>query len=412
MGYDLIVVGGGPAGMLGAAAAAEKGLKVVLLEKNEKLGKKLYITGKGRCNVTNNGDMDDFLRNITTNKKFLYSSLYSFSNQSLIELLHSLGVKTKVERGSRVFPVSDKSSDVIKALSRHLHENHVEVRLNTEVKRVTQEGSCTTGVMLRNGSLVKGQKVLLATGGLSYHQTGSTGDGYRMAGQLGHSVIEPKPALVPLVCKEKWAKDLQGLTLKNVSVSAVVNNRAVTEQFGELLFTHFGVSGPVILSISSYLKNYWSQAPVKLWVDLKPALSIEQLDMRLQRDFQTYQSKHLKNALDDLLPQRMIPVIIGLSGLDEHKQINQITRLERDKLAHTFKNITITATGTRPLAEAIVTSGGINTKEINSSTLESKLVKGLYFAGEVIDVDALTGGYNLQIAFSTGYLSGSSAAQN
>ena len=412
MGYDLIVIGGGPAGMLGAAAAAEKGLTVILFEKNEKLGKKLYLTGKGRCNVTNNGDMEDFLHNITTNKKFLYSSFYSFNNQSLIELLNSLGVKTKVERGNRVFPLSDKSSDVIKALTKHLQTNHVEVRLNNEVKQVLAKDENVTGVLLKDGNMIRGRNVLVATGGLSYRQTGSTGDGYKMASHLGHSVIEPKPALVPLLSEDKWVKDLQGLTLKNVSVSALVKNRVVAKQFGELLFTHFGVSGPAVLSISSFLRTYMAKAlPITLQLDLKPALSNEQLDARLQRDFLKYQGKHLKNALDDLLPQSMIPVILNLSGVDEHKQVSQITRLERDKLVHTLKNLAITVTGTRPLDEAIITGGGINTKEINPSTLESKIIKGLYFAGEVINVDALTGGYNLQIAFSTGYLSGISAAQ-
>ena len=413
MGYDLIVIGGGPAGMLGSAAAAKEGLSVILFEKNEKLGKKLYLTGKGRCNVTNNGDMEDFLHNITTNKKFLYSSFYSFNNQSLIELLNSLGVKTKVERGNRVFPISDKSSDVIKALNKHLQVNHVEVKLNTEVKQVIVKEQKLTGVILQDGSLIKGEKVLVATGGLSYPQTGSTGDGYKMASHLGHSIIEPKPALVPLVSKDKWVRDLQGLTLKNISVRALVKNRVAAEQFGEMLFTHFGVSGPAVLSISSFLRSYWGSldSQITLQIDLKPAISNEQLDARLQRDFQKHNGKHLKNSLDDLLPQRMIPVILSLSGVDEHKQVNQITKSERDKLVYTLKNLAITVTGTRPLDEAIITGGGINTKEINPSTLESKIIKGLYFAGEVINVDALTGGYNLQIAFSTGYLSGISAAQ-
>ena len=414
MGYDLIVIGGGPAGILGAAAATEKGLSVILFEKNEKLGKKLYLTGKGRCNVTNNGDTDDFLHNVISNKKFLYSSFNNFSNQRLIELLNSLGVKTKVERGNRVFPESDKSSDVIKALNKHLQVNHVEVKLNTEVKQIMVQEQKLTGVILQDGSRIRGEKVLIATGGLSYPQTGSTGDGYKMASHLGHTVVDPKPSLVPLVSEDKWVLDLQGLTLKNVSVQAVVKNRVVAEQFGELLFTHFGVSGPAVLSISSFLGNYWGApaSPITLQIDLKPALSMEQLDARLQRDFLKYQGKHLKNSLDDLLPQRMIPVILSLSGVDEHKQVKQISRLERDKLVNTLKKLAIKVTGTRPLNEAIITGGGINTKEINPSTLESKLIKGLYFAGEVIDVDALTGGYNLQIAFSTGYLSGISAAQS
>jgi len=410
MDYDLIVVGGGPAGMLGAATAAANGIKVLLLEKNEKLGKKLYITGKGRCNFTNNGDTDDFLNNIVTNRKFLYSAFKSFNNYQLIGLLESLGVKTKVERGNRVFPESDKSSDVIKALHRFLQINNVEIRLNAEVKGILAENDQITGVSLAADKKISGKKVLLATGGMSYRQTGSTGDGYRMAQQLGHSIVEPKPALVPLVTAEKWVKDLQGLTLKNVSVK-LWNSKAKIEQFGEMIFTHFGVSGPIILSISSFLKEQLN-SPVKLKIDLKPALSDEQLDDRLQRDFNKFTGKHLKNSLDDLLPQKMIPVILEQSGVDIHKQVNQVTKIERGLLVHTLKNLPLTITGTRPLNEAIITSGGVNVKEINPSTLESKIIKGLYFAGEVIDVDALTGGYNLQIAFSTGYLSGSSSAND
>jgi len=409
MDYNLIVVGGGPAGILGAATAAAKGLRVILLEKNEKIGKKLFITGKGRCNFTNYGDTDDFLNNITTNKKFLYSAFKSFNNHQLIGLLESLGVKTKVERGNRVFPETDKSSDVIRALQKYLQLNNVEIKLNTEVKRILVHEDQVTGVLLSNGKQITGEKVLIATGGMSYSQTGSTGDGYRMAQQLGHSIIEPKPALVPLVTREAWVKDLQGLSLKNVAVQAIINNKAKAEQFGEMLFTHYGVSGPIILSISSLIKEHLA-SPVKLKIDLKPALSNEQLDARLLRDFNKYEGKHLNNSLDDLLPQRMIPIILELSGLDIHKQANQITKKERGILVHSLKNLYITVTGTRPLNEAIITSGGINVKEINSSTLESKIIKGLYFAGEVIDVDALTGGYNLQIAFSTGYLSGISSA--
>jgi len=408
MTYDLIVVGGGPAGILGAATAASKGLRVVLLEKNEKLGKKLFITGKGRCNVTNYGDIDDFLNNIQANKKFLYSALRSFTSQQLIALLELLGVKTKVERGNRVFPQTDKSSDVIRALQKHLELNKVEIRLNTGVKSVFTRENRVQGVTLNDGKSILADKVLIATGGMSYQQTGSTGDGYRMARQLGHSLVEPKPALVPLVTREPWVKDLQGLALKNVSVRAIVNNQVKAEQFGEMLFTHFGVSGPIILSISSCLRPF--KAPVKLAIDLKPALSDEQLDARLQRDFDKYSGKHLKNSLDDLLPQRIIPIVLAQSGLDIHKQVNQVSKKDRGLLVQALKNLGLTVTGTRPLNEAIVTGGGINVKEINPSTLESKIVKGLYFAGEVIDVDALTGGYNLQIAFSTGFLSGRSAA--
>lgn len=409
MNYDLIVVGGGPAGMLGAATAAENGLKVLLLEKNNKLGRKMYITGKGRCNVTNYGDREDFFNNVVTNKKFLYSAYHAFDNYRLIELLHSLGVKTKVERGNRVFPASDKSSDVIKALTKYLEQTGVDVKLNCEVKEVLSGNRCVTGVRLTDGTVFNGKKVLIATGGMSYRQTGSTGDGYEMAKRLGHTIKEIKPALVPLVVKEDWVKELQGLTLKNVTVKAIADGKVRAEQFGEMLFTHFGVSGPIILTLSSLLKKYLA-GPITLRIDLKPALSDEQLDARLLRDFEKYANKHLKNALDDLLPKKMIAVVLRLSGLDIHKEVNQITKKERRKLLHTLKNIDLTVTGTLDLNYAIVTSGGINVKEINPSTLESKIVKGLYFAGEVIDVDALTGGYNMQIAFSTGYLSGFSAA--
>lgn len=411
MDYDLIVVGGGPAGMLGAATAGAKGLKVVLLEKNDKLGKKLSITGNGRCNVTNCGDFDDFQNNIATNGKFLYSSLKIFDNRQLIALLNSLGVKTKVERHNRVFPVSDKSGDIIRALRKHLQANNVEIRLNSEVKQVLVRDNRVNGVRLFDNSLIAGKNVLIATGGMSYRQTGSTGDGYKMAQNLGHSIVNPRPALVPLETRETWVKDLQGVTLDNVKVQAVMENRVKAEQVGELLFTHFGVSGPAVLKISSYLNKYLG-SPIRLKVDLKPMFSKDQLDERLQGDFKKNSGKILKNALGDLLPQRMIPVILDLTGVDIHKQVDRITRGEREQLAHTMKNINVTIKGARPLNEAIVTSGGIDTKEINPSTLESKMIRGFYFAGEVIDVDALTGGYNLQIAFSTGYLSGISIARN
>ena len=410
MNYDLVVIGGGPAGMLGAATAAANGLKVVLIEKNNKLGRKLYITGKGRCNVTNYGDRDDFFDNVVTNKKFLYSAFQNFDNHRLIALLNSLGLKTKVERGNRVFPQSDKSSDVIKALTKYLDQNKVEVRLNSEVKEVLVKNQTVVGVMLTNAEKISCRKVLIATGGMSYRQTGSTGDGYRMAAQLGHTIKETRPALVPLTIKEEWVKRLQGLTLKNVAVKALINGKIKAEQFGEMLFTHFGVSGPIILSISSLLKKHLN-SPITLRIDLKPAISNEQLDARIQREFKKYATKHLKNALDDLLPQRMIAVILELSGIDIHKPVNQITKKERGRLVQILKNLDLTVTGTLDLNYAIVTGGGVNVKEINPSTLESKIVKGLYFAGEVIDVDALTGGYNLQIAFSTGHLSGISAAK-
>ncbi|SFR13558.1 NAD(P)/FAD-dependent oxidoreductase [Desulfoscipio geothermicus] len=411
MKYDLIVVGGGPAGMLGAATAGVNGLKVILLEKNNKLGRKLLITGGGRCNVTNYCGFDDFQSNIVTNGKFLYSSLSAFNNYRLIELLHALGVQTRVEEGNRVFPVSGKSGDVVQALSKYLQANKVEIKLNTEVKQILVRDGRVCGVLLRDNSRVPGRGVLIATGGMSYRQTGSTGDGYRMARALGHSIVEPRPALVPLEIAEQWVKELQGVALKNVKVQVLVKNRVWVERLGELLFTHFGVSGPVILSISSFLNIKGAANEVTLNIDLEPALSKEQINHRLLEDFKLRSGKHLKNVLDDWLPRKMLPVILRLSGVDMHKQVDQVTRAERERLAQTLKNVGLTVKGTRPLNEAIVTGGGVNTREINPSTLESKIVKGLYFAGEVLDVDALTGGYNLQIAFSTGYLSGLSAAR-
>lgn len=407
--YDLIVVGGGPAGMLGASTAGARGLKVILLEKNEKLGRKLYLTGKGRCNITNACNLNEFFSHVINNEKFLYSSLNTFDNQRLVTLVESQGVKTKVERGNRVFPVSDKSSDVIKVFQKLLQAGNVEIKLNTPVRQVLVRDNVVSGVLLGDGGKVWGKRVLIATGGMSYSRTGSTGDGFKMARALGHQVIEPRPALVPLEIKEGWVKDLQGLSLKNVAVQVVIKNKVRAEKFGEMLFTHFGVSGPVILELSSYLNKYQG-LPATLKIDLKPALANEQLEQRLQRDFAKYSGKQLKNSLADLLPQKLIPVILTLSGVDIHKQVDQISKAEREKLVKALKNVVLTIKGTRPLEEAIITSGGVSTKEINPSTLESKIIKGLYFAGEVIDVDALTGGYNLQIAFSTGYLSGLSAA--
>ncbi|MEG6614991.1 NAD(P)/FAD-dependent oxidoreductase [Peptococcaceae bacterium 1198_IL3148] len=409
MHYDFVVIGGGPAGMMAAATAAQAGLNVLLIDKNDKLGKKLYITGKGRCNVTNYGELEDFINAITTNKKFLYSAFNTFNNQQLIALLNELGVKTKVERGNRVFPESDKSSDIIKGFQCYLHKFKVNIMLNTEVKKIAIENNQVTGVLLNNNKLVNCPKVCIATGGMSYKHTGSTGDGYRMAKELGHQVIEPKPALIPLTLAEGWVKDLQGLALKNVNATLNVGGKDITTQFGEMLFTHFGVSGPIILTISSVMKDT-KGSNRKLYLDLKPALTVEQLDKRIQRDFTKYINKQVHNALDDLLPKRLIPIITKLAGLEE-KVVNQVSKKERQHLVAVLKRLELTITGTRPINEAIVTSGGIKTTEIKPSTMESKLVKGLYFAGEVIDVDAVTGGYNLQIAFSTGYLSGISAAQ-
>lgn len=410
MQYDLVVIGGGPAGMLAALAAAQQQARVLLLEKNEKLGKKLYITGKGRCNVTNYGSLDDFIASITKNKKFLYSAFNKFNNQDLIALLNELGVKTKIERGNRVFPTSDKSSDIIAGLEGQLKKLTVEIRHHATADKISTAAGGVATVTLNDGTTIPCRQVVIATGGLSYQATGSTGDGYRLAKSLGHTIVKPKAALIPLIIVEDWAKSLQGLALKNVTATLMEGNKKIAHQFGEMLFTHFGISGPIILTLSSSLRDSWDK-PKKIYIDLKPALSTEQLDKRIQRDFDKYTNRQAQHALGDLLPQRLIPVLIEVADINPHKKVHQITRAERQRLVNSFKQLPLTIAGTRPINEAIITSGGIETTEINPSTMESKLVQGLYFAGEVIDVDALTGGYNLQIAFSTGYLSGYRAGQ-
>jgi predicted Rossmann fold flavoprotein len=408
--YDVIVIGGGPAGMIAAGTAASMGKLTMLIEKNEKLGKKLFITGKGRCNVTNSADFDEFMKNIPRNSKFFYSSFNSFSNYDLIELLEALGLKTKVERGGRVFPQSDKSSDVIKALERYLSKYNVEVRLNSKLLGIKQEDGAVSGVLLDNGQFLECNSVIICTGGVSYPQTGSTGDGYEIAKEAGHSISELMPSLIPLVAEEEFIKDLQGLSLKNVSIKAISDGKVVYEDFGEMLFTHYGLSGPIILSASFYVSDYLRRKKeIKIDIDLKPALSEEELDKRIIRDFEKNINKQFKNSLNELMPQKLIPVFLSLAGIDESKEVHQITKNERKTLVKLLKHFTVTVSGTRPIEEAIVTSGGINLKEINPKTLESKLVKGLYFAGEIIDLDAFTGGFNLQIAFSTGYAAGFNA---
>jgi predicted Rossmann fold flavoprotein len=407
MKYDVIVIGGGPAGMMAAGTAASRGKRTLLIEKNEKLGKKLFITGKGRCNVTNTADFDEFMKNIPKNSKFFFSSFNSFSNDDLISLLESLGLKTKVERGGRIFPESDKSSDVIKTLEKYLNKNRVEVKLNSRLLGMRQENGAVTGALLDNGQVMECSSLIVCTGGLSYPQTGSTGDGYEIAERAGHSIIEPKPSLVPLVSEDTFIKELQGLSLKNISIRAETDGKLLYEDFGEMLFTHYGLSGPVILSASFYISDHLrKRKEVKISIDLKPALSEDALDKRIIRDFEKNTNKQFKNSLDELLPRKLIPVIIALSGIDGSKEIHQITKQERKNLVMLLKGFTVNVTGTRPIEEAIVTSGGINLKEINPKTMESKLVKSLYFAGEVIDLDAFTGGFNLQIAFSTGYTAG------
>ena len=403
---NVVITGGGPAGMMAAITAARRGFKVTLVEKNEKLGKKLFITGKGRCNITNAGDSEDLFNSIVTNRKFMFSSFNGFSNYDTLGFFDELGLHIKIERGNRVFPESDHSSDVIGALNRELKRLSVDVRLNTEVKDIIVNGGQATGVVVKcsgKESTIQADNVIVATGGNSYQSTGSTGDGYRFARKLGHSVTPIVPALVPFNVAEDWESDLQGLSLKNVSIVVLDGKQEIYSDFGEMLFTHFGVSGPLILSASSFAARRIKEHPLKLVIDLKPALSHEQLDERILRDFDEEKNKAFKNSLDKLLPKKMIPVIVRLSDIDGNKKVNEITKQERQKLVSLIKGLELTITGLRGFNEAIITQGGINVREINPTTMESKLVKNLYFAGEVLDVDALTGGFNLQIAWSTGY---------
>jgi predicted Rossmann fold flavoprotein len=407
--YDLVVIGGGPAGMLGAATAAGRGLRVVLLEKNDRLGRKLAITGGGRCNFTNNSFGEAFGRNIVSNGKFLYSALNAFTSSDTIELLHNLGVKTREEAGGRIFPASGQSAGVLQGLQKHLVASGVKIRYNAAVRQLLTEDGRVTGALLSDDTRVKGLNVLVATGGASYKQTGSSGDGYQFARRLGHTIVELRPALIPLVVREGWVRELKGLALENVALRVTAGRRVKAEQSGELLFTHFGLSGPAVLNLSSFLTKHFS-FPLDLAIDLRPEWQVERLDRLLQDCLQQNPARSLKNTLSDILPQRLAQVIPVLAGVDGSRQGARITRGEREKLVRAMKNLVVTVTGTRPLNEAIVTGGGVSTKEINPSTLESKIIRGLYFAGEVIDVDALTGGFNLQIAFSTGYLAGKSAA--
>ncbi|MCD8131232.1 MAG: NAD(P)/FAD-dependent oxidoreductase [Lachnospiraceae bacterium] len=407
-----VVVGGGAAGMMAAYQAAALGQKVLLLEKNEKLGKKVYITGKGRCNLTNACETEDFFQSVVTNPRFLYSAVYGFGSRDMVELLEQYGCKTKVERGLRVFPVSDHASDVIFAMQRAMQAVGVEVRLNTKVKRVLVRDGAAAGVELSGGGRLTADRVIVCTGGVSYPSTGSTGDGYRFAKEAGLSVTDRRPALVSLICRENWCKDLMGLSLKNVRVTLYAGansagSREIFRDFGEMLFTHFGVSGPLILSASSYYRQTPNIATLS--IDLKPALTMEQLDKRLLREFEENKNKQFKNALDSLFPAKLIPVMVGLSGIHPEKKVHEITREERLGFAALIKALPLTVTGTGDFSEAIITQGGVDVREINPSTMESRKIKGLYFAGEVLDVDALTGGFNLQIAWSTGYLAGSSA---
>ena len=410
-----IVIGGGPAGMLAGISAAENGNKVIILEKMEKTGKKLLITGKGRCNITNNGDLDEFMKNIPENSKFLFSSFNQYSNKDIISLLNSEGVSTKVERGGRVFPVSDKSIDVLEALKRKLKKLNVEIKTNFEVTKILTENGVAKGIEGKNKEQLFADKVILATGGMSYPVTGSTGDGYKMAKELGHTVTEIKPSLVPLISTGKskeLCQEMQGLSLKNIAIKIKCEDKEIYNDFGEMLFTHFGVSGPVILSASAVLVRYknitklMQENKVKLVIDLKPALDNQKLDHRILRDFEELKNKEFKNSLEKLLPRKMINTFIKLTEIDPEKRVNVITKEERKTIVNTLKNFEITLNGFGSIDEAIITKGGIGLKEINPKTMESKIIKGLYFAGEIIDLDAFTGGFNLQIAWSTGYSAG------
>ena len=419
------VIGGGPAGMMAAISASKKGNEVYLIEKNGRLGKKLLITGKGRCNITSSLDIKDFIQNIPGNGKFLYSAFDNYTNNDIINFLKGHGVGVKEERGNRIFPVSDKSMDVLNAFEKELKKKNVKIKLNTRVVGIDTENGRVESLTYENenGQLKKltADKIILATGGKTYSSTGSTGDGYEIAQKLGHTVTKIRPSLVPLTATGKSlniCKDLQGLSLKNVGIKLIdsTKNKVIYEDFGEMLFTHFGVSGPTILSASAHLLRYKNidellkNNKINLVIDFKPALQIEKLDARIQRDFAEEKNKEYKNSLNNLLPQKLINTIVELSQINPDKQVNEVTREERINLAKLLKNFTITISGFRPIEEGIVTSGGINIKEINPKTMESKIVEGLYFAGEVIDVDAYTGGFNLQIAYSTGYTAGSEEA--
>ena len=409
----VVIIGGGAAGMAAAIGAAECGHDVSVYEKNEKLGKKIYITGKGRCNLTNGCDTEDLFRNMVSNGKFLYSAIYGFTNFDIVDLVEANGCPVKEERGARMFPVSDHASDVTGALERKMKSLGVKIFLNEPVRDIVIRDEKAAGIILeKSGKSMDADAVVIATGGLSYPSTGSTGDGYRFAKEAGHTVTPLSPALVPFVCAEDDVKELQGLSLRNIEVTVWNGKKVLWKEFGEMLFTHFGVSGPVILSASSFCAKAVSKGALKLVIDLKPALSGEQLDERILRDFAEAKNRQFKNSLSHLYPAKLIPEIVRRSGIDPDKQVNEITRQERRRLVEATKGLTFTLTGLRPFKEAIITQGGISVKETDPSTMESKRVKGLYFAGELLDLDAVTGGFNLQIAWSTGWQAGKAAAKD
>lgn len=401
----IIVVGGGASGMMCAVTASRNGADVILLEKNEKLGKKLFITGKGRCNVTNSCDLDTFFSNIVNNSKFMTSALNNFTPDDTVKFFEDEGVKLKVERGNRVFPQSDKSSDIIRCFEKQLKKYNVDVRLNTRVTKLCIEDGTVTGVIISDGEIIKADKVVVATGGVTYQATGSTGDGYVWAKKCGHSVIEPKPALVPLILKENYS--LQGLSLKNVRASVQADGKTVCTQFGEMLFTHSGASGPIILSLSSLINKYYHNGKFDkkfiLSIDLKPVLTFEILENRLIREFSQKSNSEIKNILPSLMPKALISVVLKNSGISEKQIANSITKQQREKLAVTIKQLEFSIIGLENINAGIITSGGVDCKQINPKNMMSKLVKNLYFIGEVLDIDALTGGFNLQLAFSSAY---------
>ncbi len=411
----VLVVGAGPAGMMAAVKAAENGASVTLLEKTERVGKKMAITGKGRCNMTNAASVPEIIKNIPGNGAFLNSAIRFFDNGDVVAFFENQGVPTVTERGGRVFPASSKASDAVDALLRRLHELHVAVRLRAEVRGLMAEDGRVSGVRLSSGEVIAADAVIVATGGASYPRTGSTGDGFRMAEAVGHTVETPTPALVPLETEEDWPKALSGLSLKNVRVRLFSDSEPrekIGEAFGEMMFTHFGVTGPIILTLSRAAAMYLrTHEALDMELDLKPALDAETLEKRVQRDFETYKNKQIKNAMVDLLPARLIAPVLDLAYIDEGKPVHQITRAERLRVVEALKRLPLTISRTRPIDEAIVTAGGVSVRELNPKTMESKLVRGLYFAGEVADVDGFTGGYNLQAAFSMGAAAGTWSAK-
>lgn len=402
----VVVIGGGAAGLMAAVIAGREGAKVTLLEKMNYVGKKMGITGKGRCNITNACDMSEFIKNTPGNGKFLYGAYERFTNEDLLQLLHDAGLETKVERGGRVFPASDSALDVRNTFMKLMKHYGVDVHLEEPVKKLLVDDGVVTGVVT-DKETYHADAVVIATGGKSYPATGSTGDGYILAAQVGHKITDIRPSLVPIVTEESWVKDLMGLSLRNVELSVVAKNKVQAKMFGEMMFTHFGITGPIVLSLSHTVGKLMRKkniGTIGLDINLKPALSPETLDKRLQKDFDLYSKKQLINGMKDLLPSRLIPLIIELAGIDPQKPINQISKEERQQIGYMLQHMPLTVKGLRPVEEAIVTAGGISLKEFNSKTMESKLVKGLYGAGEVLDIDAFTGGYNLQAAFSTGYV--------